>query len=52
MIGIIITFLCIIFVYIADKSDEGKRKIWVLGPIGVWIMIIYWLFRIISEICH
>ena len=50
MISIVVTILCIIFVYIADKySDERNSNIWILGPIGVWMMVIYWLFRIIFE---
>lgn len=50
IISIIITLLSIIFVYIADKfSDEGRRKIWILGPIGVWLIVTYWILRIIFE---
>ena len=50
MISIIITLLGIIFVHLADRySDGGRKKIWVLGPIGIWMIIIYWVFRIILE---
>jgi hypothetical protein len=50
MISIIITLLCILSVHIADKySNEGRNNFWILGPIGVWSMIGYWIIKLTYE---
>jgi hypothetical protein len=50
ILSIIVTIICLLLVYIADKySEEGRNKLWVLGPIGVWSMIIYWIIRLTYE---
>lgn len=50
ILSILVTIICFLFVYIADKcSNEGRNKLWVLGPIGVWSMVIYWVIKLLYE---
>jgi|LakMenEpi03Aug12_release.lakeMendotaPanAssembly.Ray.scaffolds.fasta_scaffold476687_4 hypothetical protein len=50
MISFIVTLLCILSVHIADKyGNEGRSNFWILGPIGVWSMIGYWIIKLTYE---
>jgi apolipoprotein N-acyltransferase len=47
MISVIVTIICLLLVYLADKfGDSSKKTAWMffLGPIGVFTLTIYWLF--------
>lgn len=51
MISILVTALSFLLVYLADKfGDSEKKTAWMffLGPIGVFTLVIYWLFIFLS----
>jgi hypothetical protein len=50
ILSILVTIICLLLVHIADKySEEGRNKLWILGPIGVWSMISYWIIKLLYE---
>ena len=50
ILSVLVTIICLLFVYIADNySEEGRNKLWLLGPIGVWSMVIYWVIKLLYE---